>query len=129
MIFVRLMNINFVKRNFFKNIVETKAYEGLIDNGQKWLVVAKNQGIFKKKEQPLPVVKSEQPPSEKAVSEKVASEKVASEKVASEKPPPVVLDPPKPEPTPTVVNHEQRRESDRLDRSLYSYFRGFIFFR
>ena len=123
MIFVRLMNINFVKRNFFKNIVETKAYEGLIDNGQKWLVVAKNQGIFKKKEQPLPVVKSEQPPSEKAVSEKVASEKVASEK------PPVVLDPPKPEPTPTVVNHEQRRESDRLDRSLYSYFRGFIFFR
>ena len=128
MIFVRLMNINFVKRNFFKNIVETKAYEGLIDNGQKWLVVAKNQGIFKKKEQPLPVVKSEQPPSEKAVSEKFASEKVASEKVASEKPP-VVVDPPKPEPTSTVVNHEQRRESDRLDRSLYSYFRGFIFFR
>ena len=49
-IFIRLMNINFVKRNFFKSIVETKAHEGLIENAERWLIVAKNLGIFTKKE-------------------------------------------------------------------------------
>ena len=52
MIFVRLMYINFIKRNFFKNIVESKGYDGLIDNAERWLIVAKNLGIFKKKELP-----------------------------------------------------------------------------
>ena len=49
MIFVRLMYINFIKRNFFKNIVETKAYEGLIENAERWLIIAKNLGIFAQK--------------------------------------------------------------------------------
>jgi hypothetical protein len=54
-IFVRLMNINFVKRNFFKNIVETNATERLRENAEMWLIVAKNLGIFIRKE---PVVES-----------------------------------------------------------------------
>lgn len=50
-IFVRLMNINFVKRNLFQTYIEQKACDGLKENGEKWLIIAKNIGVFKRKEQ------------------------------------------------------------------------------
>ena len=53
------MNIKFVKRNFFKNLVETKAHEGLRENAEMWLIVAKNLGIFTRKERVVESVKSE----------------------------------------------------------------------